>query len=67
MEAIIQPLHSAATPMVDEVEHFASLPPLTDEVLLQYSRRTTKRPAITFAAVIALPFIAEGICQLLGV
>jgi hypothetical protein len=66
MEAI-HPLHSAASRMVDEVEYFASMPPLTDEELAQYSRRTTKRPLLCFAIIAALPFITEGVCRLLKV
>ncbi|MEM5371326.1 hypothetical protein V4C53_35575 [Paraburkholderia azotifigens] len=66
MEAV-QPLHSLATRVVDEVEHFASLPPLTDEELAQYARRTTKRPGLAFATLAALPFAAEGLCHLLKV
>ena len=40
MEAV-QPLHSLATRVVDEVELFADSRPLTDEELAQYARRTT--------------------------
>jgi hypothetical protein len=66
MEAI-HPLHSAASRMVDEVEYFASMPPLTDEELAQYARRTTTRPLLSFATLAALPFAAEGLCHLLKV
>ena len=66
MEAI-QPLHSLATRVVDEVEHFADSRPLTDEELAQYARRTTKRPGLAFATLAALPFAAEGLCHLLKV
>jgi hypothetical protein len=51
----------------DEVEHFASMPPLSEEELAQYSRRTTKRPLLCFAILAALPFVTEGICRLLKV
>lgn len=61
------PLHKAATRVVDEVEHFASMPPLTDEELAQYSRRTTKRPGLTFAALASAPFVTEVVCRALKV
>ncbi|MEP9322346.1 hypothetical protein PPMP20_04285 [Paraburkholderia phymatum] len=66
MEAV-QPLHSAASRMFDEVEYFASMPPLSDAEQAQYARRTTKRPLLCFAILAALPFIAEGVCRLLKV
>lgn len=66
MEAV-QPLHTIATRVVDEVEHFASMPPLTDAELAQYSRRTTKRPLLCFAMIAAVPFAIEGVCRLLKV
>lgn len=66
MEAI-HPLHTIATRAVDEVEHFASMPPLTDEELAQYSRRTTKRPGLAFAALAAAPFVTELVCRVLKV
>jgi len=66
MEAI-HPLHTAATRVSDEASYFAdSLPPLTDAELAQYERHTTKRPLICSAALVALPFIAEGVCRALG-
>ena len=64
MEAV-QPLHTIATRVVDEVELFADSRPLTDEELAQYSRRTTKRPGLAFAVLVALPFATEGLCRTL--
>lgn len=67
MEAV-QTLHPELLErIVSEVEHFASMPPLTDEELAQYARRTTKRPGLAFAALASLPFVAEGVCHLLKV
>ncbi|AUT68554.1 MULTISPECIES: hypothetical protein [Paraburkholderia] len=63
----VQPLHSYATRVVDEVEYFVAMPPLTDAELAQYSRRTTKRPLLCFAMLAALPFVVEGVCRLLKV
>ncbi|GJH05004.1 hypothetical protein [Paraburkholderia terrae] len=64
MEAV-QPLHTIATRVVDEVEYFVAMPPLTDAELAQYERRTTKRPLLCFALIAALPFVIEGVCRLL--
>ena len=55
---------SAETRSRDEVEY--SVRRMTDAELEQYARRTTKRPALCFAFLVAAPFIAEGICRLLG-
>ena len=63
----VQPLHTLATRVVDEVELFADTRPLTDEELAQYARRTTKRPGLAFAALASLPFVTEGLCHLLKV
>ncbi|BCF96598.1 hypothetical protein PPGU19_011670 [Paraburkholderia sp. PGU19] len=66
MEAV-QQSPSFATRLIDEVEYFASMPPLTDAELAQYSRRTTKRPLLCFALIAALPFVIEGVCRVLKV
>jgi len=66
MEAV-KPLHTLATRIADEAKYFDSLPPLTDEELAQYKRNTTKRPGLSLAAIAAMPFVAGGLCHLLGV
>ncbi|WP_321953144.1 hypothetical protein [Paraburkholderia bannensis] len=40
--------------------------PLTDAELARYARWTAKRPLLSFALLVALPFIGEGVCRLLG-
>ncbi|BEU21600.1 hypothetical protein [Paraburkholderia sp. 22B1P] len=49
----------------DEIDYFEN-GGMTDAELEQYSRRTTKRPLVCFAILAAVPFVAEGICRLLG-
>ncbi|NIE67445.1 hypothetical protein [Burkholderia sp. Ax-1719] len=59
-----EPRHTAESRCRDEVAHFAQR--MTDAQLEQYARRTTKRPLLCFAFLAATPFIAEGVCRLLG-
>lgn len=47
----------------DEAEYFAR-DCMTDADHAQFARRTTKRPLLCFAALIAAPFITEVLCRL---
>ncbi|SDR18537.1 hypothetical protein SAMN05443245_3400 [Paraburkholderia fungorum] len=61
----LAPRFTAATRATNEIEYFAD-GGMSDAELEQYARRTTKRPLLCFAIIAAIPFIAEGICRLLG-
>ncbi|MGF6643142.1 hypothetical protein [Paraburkholderia sp. GAS82] len=56
--------YSAKSRCRDEVSYFAGR--MTTAELQQFERRTTKRPLICLAAIVAAHFVAEGICRFLG-
>ncbi|MBN3848177.1 hypothetical protein G3N58_15250 [Paraburkholderia sp. Ac-20342] len=56
---------TARTRVADEVSYFGR-GGLTDAELAQYARRTARRPALSFLALAATPFVAELLCRLLG-
>jgi hypothetical protein len=59
------PRFTEATRAANEVDYFDN-GGMTDAELEQYASRTTKRPLLCFAILAAMPFIAEGVCRLLG-
>jgi hypothetical protein len=59
------PRFTEATRQANEIDYFAD-GGMTDAKLEQYARRTTKRPLLCFAMLAAAPFIAEGLCRLMG-
>jgi hypothetical protein len=60
------PRFTEQTRAKNEIDYFAD-GGMTDAELAQYARRTTKRPLLCFAILVASPFILEGICRLFGV
>jgi len=59
------PRFTEATRPLNEIEYFEN-GGMTDAELTQYARRTTKRPLLCFAAIVAAPFVVEGLCRLFG-
>jgi hypothetical protein len=59
------PRFTEATRPANEIDYFAN-GGMSDDKLAQYARRTTKRPLLCFAILAAMPFVAEGVCRLLG-
>jgi hypothetical protein len=59
------PRFTEATRPSNEIDYFTD-GGMSDAELEQYARRTTKRPLLCFAIIAATPFIAEGVCRLLG-
>ncbi|MGY6256572.1 hypothetical protein ACXIVK_24185 [Paraburkholderia caledonica] len=59
------PRFTEATRATNEIDYFAD-GGMTDAELEQYARRTTKRPLLCFAVLVASPFIVEGLCRLFG-
>ncbi|PQV51005.1 hypothetical protein [Paraburkholderia sp. BL21I4N1] len=59
------PRFTEATRPANEITYFEN-GGMTDAELAQYARRTTKRPLVCFAVIAASPFVAEGLCRLLG-
>jgi hypothetical protein len=59
------PRFTEATRSANEIDYFSN-GGMSDDELAQYARRTTKRPLLCFAILAAMPFVAEGVCRLLG-
>lgn len=59
------PRLTEVTRTTNEIDYFAN-GGMTDAELAQYARRTTKRPLLCFALLVASPFLAEGLCHIFG-
>lgn len=46
------------------VFHAKPAAPMSEELLAQYARRTTKRPLLCFLVIAAMPFVNEVICRI---